>query len=81
VSGTELSDLEWHTVSVEEALRRLSSSMEQGLSADQVERRKKEYGKNTPSKPPSNALSKYFFFYAKVYHRDAISVARENEIF
>ncbi|KAB5583399.1 putative H /K ATPase alpha subunit [Coniochaeta sp. 2T2.1] len=61
----ELSDLDWHTISTDEALRRLSSSIEHGLSANQVERKKKEHGKNLPSKPPSNTLSKYFFFYAK----------------
>lgn len=67
VAGTELSDLDWHTISTDEALRRLSSSIEHGLSTDQVERKKKEHGKNMPSRPPSNTISKYFFFYAKVY--------------
>ncbi|OIW27831.1 Na+/H+/K+ antiporter P-type ATPase [Coniochaeta ligniaria NRRL 30616] len=61
----ELSDLDWHTISTDEALRRLSSSIEHGLSTDQVNRKKKEHGRNAPSKPPSNTLSKYFFFYAK----------------
>ena len=63
---TELSDLDWHTISTDEVIRRLSSSIEHGLSSSQVERKKKEHGKNMPSKPPSNTLSKYFFFYAKV---------------
>jgi hypothetical protein len=69
IPGTELSDLDWHTISTVEALTRLSSNIDHGLSSDQVERKKKEHGKNMPSKPPSNTLSKYFYFYAKVLDR------------
>ncbi|KAK0727570.1 hypothetical protein B0T26DRAFT_738235 [Lasiosphaeria miniovina] len=61
---TDLADLEWHTVSVDEAVRRLSTSVDQGLSSEQVERRTVKYGKNTPSSPESHRIQQtvgYFF--------------------
>ncbi|KAF6809270.1 h k atpase alpha [Colletotrichum musicola] len=62
--ATELSELEWHTLPVDEVLRRLSSSLTDGLSPDQVQRRVAHYGRNAPSPPPSNNISRilgYFF--------------------
>ncbi|KAL7623518.1 hypothetical protein AAE478_007201 [Parahypoxylon ruwenzoriense] len=61
----ELSSLEWHTISTEEALRRLSVSMTEGLSDEQVARRLKEYGTNAPSRPKSRTLRKYFGYFFK----------------
>ncbi|KAH7030773.1 uncharacterized protein B0I36DRAFT_373954 [Microdochium trichocladiopsis] len=55
----ELSSLEWHTITTDEALRRLSSTPNQGLSDDQVARKFKEFGKNAPSPPKSRRLQKY----------------------
>ncbi|GAW12866.1 hypothetical protein ANO14919_022370 [Xylariales sp. No.14919] len=60
----EFSSLEWHTISTDEALRRLTTSLTEGLSDEQVIRRTKEYGRNAPSPPKSRALQTwlgYFF--------------------
>lgn len=53
-SQTELGDLDWHTVTVNEIYTRLSTSLAQGLSAEQAKRRLTEYGKNVPSPPPTH---------------------------
>ncbi|KAK0636109.1 hypothetical protein B0T17DRAFT_482038 [Bombardia bombarda] len=61
---TDLADLEWHTVSVDEVTRRLSTSLDQGLSKNQVDRKIVEYGKNTPSPPDTHRVREiigYFF--------------------
>ncbi|KAK3937704.1 putative type IIC NA+/K+/H+-transporting ATPase [Diplogelasinospora grovesii] len=61
---TDLTDLEWHTVSVDEVVRRLSTSLDQGLSQDQIKRRTAEYGKNAPSPPETHRTKQilgYFF--------------------
>ncbi|PSN58991.1 calcium ATPase [Corynespora cassiicola Philippines] len=50
-----LAGLEWHSISVEELHRRLSVSLDQGLSDDQVKRRVDQYGKNKMT-PPSSKL-------------------------
>lgn len=54
----ELNDLEWHTLSVNELTQRLSTSLQQGLSTDQVSKKLSEFGKNLPSKPPSDLFSR-----------------------
>ncbi|KAJ4357538.1 uncharacterized protein N0V89_002114 [Didymosphaeria variabile] len=59
-----LADLEWHTLSIDELLRRLSVTLYQGLSPDQVTRRLNEHGKNKMTPPPSGVFGKimgYFF--------------------
>ncbi|KAI1642738.1 calcium ATPase [Daldinia loculata] len=61
----DLSELEWHTISTEEALRRLSASMTEGLSTEQVTRRMKEYGRNAPSPPDSRTIQKYLGYFFK----------------
>lgn len=63
-AATDLADLEWHTISVDEAVRRLSTSVDQGLSQDQLKRRIVEYGKNAPSPPENHRIRQllgYFF--------------------
>jgi sodium/potassium-transporting ATPase subunit alpha len=60
----EFTTLDWHTISPEEILRRLSTNGTSGLSTDQVKRRLTEYGRNTLSPPPSHQFQqifKYFF--------------------
>ncbi|KAI1289056.1 hypothetical protein F5Y03DRAFT_404136 [Xylaria venustula] len=60
----EFSALEWHTISTAEALRRLTTSMTEGLSDEQAVRRTKDYGRNAPSPPKSHTLQtwlEYFF--------------------
>ncbi|OBR04367.1 Na+/H+/K+ antiporter P-type ATPase [Colletotrichum higginsianum IMI 349063] len=62
--ATELSELEWHILSVDEILRRQSSSLADGLSPDQVQRRVAHYGRNAPSPAPTNHTKRilgYFF--------------------
>ncbi|KAI0477051.1 Na,H/K antiporter P-type ATPase [Xylariaceae sp. FL0804] len=61
----ELSSLEWHTISTDEALRRLSASMTEGLSEEQITRRVKEYGRNAPSPPQSDVFRKWFGYFFK----------------
>lgn len=56
--------MEWHTISTEELLRRLSVTLGQGLSPDQVTRRLSEHGRNKMTPPPSGLFGKimgYFF--------------------
>lgn len=65
VDHIDLSELEWHTISTEEALRRLSASMTEGLSTEQVTRRMKEYGRNAPSPPDSRTIQKYLGYFFK----------------
>ncbi|MCJ1358879.1 MAG: hypothetical protein MMC33_008879 [Icmadophila ericetorum] len=50
----ELSSLDWHILSGEEVLRRLSTSIKDGLSEDQVKRRVTEYGRNVPTPPKTH---------------------------
>jgi sodium/potassium-transporting ATPase subunit alpha len=60
----DLSLLEWHTISTDEALRRLGSSMTEGMSLAQAERKIKEFGRNIPSPPESHMIKQvlgYFF--------------------
>ncbi|KAL5407068.1 hypothetical protein PMIN03_007394 [Paraphaeosphaeria minitans] len=57
-AGVELVDLEWHTISIDELLRRLSVTLGQGLSPEQVAHRLTEHGKNKMTKPPSRRFAK-----------------------
>lgn len=61
----ELADLEWHTLSPQELYTRLSSSPAQGLSSEQAKRRLTEYGKNTPSPPPTHLFQQIFGYFFK----------------
>ncbi|TBU35112.1 sodium-potassium ATPase [Dichomitus squalens] len=54
----ELVALDWHIISVDEALQRLSVSPQTGLDTTQVSRRQQQYGKNAISPPKSNMLRK-----------------------
>ncbi|KAG7125196.1 Sodium/potassium-transporting ATPase subunit alpha-1 like protein [Verticillium longisporum] len=62
---TEVAQLDWHTLSPEEILRRLSSSRTEGLSPDQVARRMAHYGKNAPSDPPTHHTRKFLGYFFK----------------
>ncbi|PSN70416.1 calcium ATPase [Corynespora cassiicola Philippines] len=62
--AVDLAGLEWHSISVDELYRRLSVSLDQGLSDDQVKRRVGQYGKNKMTPPPSGLFGRimgYFF--------------------
>ncbi|KAF9554795.1 sodium-potassium ATPase [Agrocybe pediades] len=54
----EISSLDWHKISTEEALSRLSVSPTTGLEKAQAQRRLETYGKNIISPPPSNVFRK-----------------------
>lgn len=61
---TGLADLEWHTLPVADVVNRWTTSLDQGLSQDQIKRRVTEYGKNTPSPPETRHFQQimgYFF--------------------
>jgi sodium/potassium-transporting ATPase subunit alpha len=59
-AATELGELEWHTLSIEEVQKRLYTSLATGLPREQVDSKLKEFGKNIPSKPPSDLVSRIF---------------------
>ncbi|KAK6611113.1 Na+/H+/K+ antiporter P-type ATPase [Botrytis cinerea] len=59
-AAAELGDLEWHILSTDDVVNRLETSLAQGLLKEQVEVKTKEFGKNMPSKPPSNLFSRVF---------------------
>ncbi|KAI0762858.1 sodium-potassium ATPase [Fomes fomentarius] len=54
----ELSSLDWHTITVDEALQRLSVSPQTGLETVQAQRRIQLYGKNAITPPKSNMWRK-----------------------
>jgi sodium/potassium-transporting ATPase subunit alpha len=57
-------NIEWHTLSIDEILLRLSTSISNGLSTEQVQRRIAYYGKNSPSPPQTQNTRRilgYFF--------------------
>ncbi|KAH8729495.1 hypothetical protein BGZ61DRAFT_491819 [Ilyonectria robusta] len=64
-AATDLGKLEWHTNTVEEVLRRLSTAVHEGLSAAQVERRVARYGKNAPSPAPTHNTKRIIGYFLK----------------
>ncbi|TVY71246.1 Sodium/potassium-transporting ATPase subunit alpha-A [Lachnellula suecica] len=64
-AAKELANLDWHTITPNEIYTRLSSSPNQGLSVEQCKRRLTEYGKNTPSAPPSHRIQQIFGYFFK----------------
>lgn len=54
----DLSELDWHRVSIDEALRRLAVAPKTGLDAAQAQRRTTQYGANQISPPPKRVLRK-----------------------
>ena len=58
LGAVELVELDWHTITVDEALQRLSVSPQTGLDTNQAQRRLQTYGKNAISPPKSNMLRK-----------------------
>ncbi|GMK56262.1 hypothetical protein CspeluHIS016_0301020 [Cutaneotrichosporon spelunceum] len=57
----ELSELDWHRMSVEDALQRLNVSPKSGLDSAQVKRRQAA-GLNEITPPPRNLFRKWFFY-------------------
>lgn len=60
---TDFSNIDWHTITHDEVFTRLSSSLTQGLSAEQTKRRLTEYGKNVPSPPPTHYFAQIFGYF------------------
>ncbi|KAI5302911.1 hypothetical protein KEM56_000234 [Ascosphaera pollenicola] len=58
----ELEELKWHTMPVNEIYTALNTSVNYGLSAEQIERRLEQYGRNAPTPPPSQWARKIFFY-------------------
>jgi sodium/potassium-transporting ATPase subunit alpha len=58
----EISNLVWHTVSVDEVSRRLSTNISLGLDTQQVDRKQGEHGKNQLSPPPSRWFRKLLYY-------------------
>ncbi|OCK75312.1 calcium ATPase [Lepidopterella palustris CBS 459.81] len=57
-AAVDLANLEWHSITPDELYRRLSVTVTQGLSSDQVKLRVVEYGKNKPTPPHSQLFQK-----------------------
>ncbi|KAI9451513.1 sodium-potassium ATPase [Lactarius psammicola] len=57
-AAKDLSDLDWHHLSIDEALRRLGVSPKTGIDTPQAQRRAARYGPNQISPPPSRMLRK-----------------------
>ncbi|TAQ86068.1 hypothetical protein B7494_g5614 [Chlorociboria aeruginascens] len=64
-SRSQLAGLDWHIISPNEILNRLSTSLNQGLSSEQVTRRLQQYGKNIPSAPPTHYFRQIFGYFFK----------------
>lgn len=63
--ASEFGNLDWHTIAPNEIYTRLSTSPQQGLSTEQAKRRLTEYGKNTPSPPPTHYFQQIFGYFFK----------------
>jgi sodium/potassium-transporting ATPase subunit alpha len=57
--------VDWHIITTNEIYTRLSTSPTQGLSSEQSKRRLIEYGKNTPSAPPTHRFQQIFGYFFK----------------
>ncbi|PWY75421.1 Na/K ATPase alpha 1 subunit [Aspergillus heteromorphus CBS 117.55] len=62
---TDLSNLDWHTITSEELQKRWQVDISQGLSHDQVHRRVREYGKNALSPLPHQWFWQIFGYFFK----------------
>jgi sodium/potassium-transporting ATPase subunit alpha len=64
ISTTDLADLKWHSLTLDDLCVQLSTDIVYGLSDDQVRRRSAEHDPNKLSRPPSGLFGKimgYFF--------------------
>ena len=61
----DLADLDWHIIPVDDLARRLSTSIKDGLSNDQVRRKLEQYGKNAPSPPEKHRFKQIFGYFFK----------------
>jgi magnesium-transporting ATPase (P-type) len=63
IASSDLSELEWHSLSVNEVCLRLNVSPKSGLDSNMAARRLRKNGKNVISPPPNNLLKKIFFYF------------------
>jgi sodium/potassium-transporting ATPase subunit alpha len=61
----ELTNLEWHTLSVDELQKRLRTSPAEGLSNDEAYRRLQQHGRNTLSPFPTRWFWQIFGYFFK----------------
>ena len=61
----DLSNLDWHTISVEELQKRWQVDASQGLSSEQVQRRRRQYGKNSLAPLPHRWFWQIFGYFFK----------------
>lgn len=59
---TDVGDLDWHTISVEDVAQRMSVSPSVGLENEQVARKAHEHGKNAITPPKTNWPKKVFLW-------------------
>lgn len=64
-TADEPTELDWHTISVEEIFQRLYTIPNQSLSPEQIDRKIKEYGKNVPSPPETYRIKQIFGYFFK----------------
>ncbi|RHZ58357.1 hypothetical protein CDV55_104977 [Aspergillus turcosus] len=63
--AADLSNLDWHTISVEELQKRWQVDISQGLSPNQVQERIRQYGKNAMSPLPHQWFWQIFGYFFK----------------
>ncbi|WZH49949.1 H+ k+-exchanging atpase [Fusarium acuminatum] len=63
VTTKALTDLEWHTLPTIDVEKRLTTSITDGLSADQAKRRQAEYGRNAPSPAKTHWFRTIFLYF------------------
>ncbi|KAI9799128.1 MAG: hypothetical protein M1825_004895 [Sarcosagium campestre] len=61
--GGDFADTEWHTLDHLSIYKKLETTPDSGLSASQVAEKQAQYGRNVPSKPPSQLFRKIFGYF------------------
>lgn len=60
---TDIGDLDWHKLSINEVAQRLSTSPSVGLEKEQIQRKVAEFGKNAITPPRTNWPKKIFLWF------------------
>ncbi|KAF5664722.1 h+ k+-exchanging atpase [Fusarium heterosporum] len=63
VTTKALTDLEWHTIPTIDVEKRLTTSINEGLSSEQAKRRQAEYGRNAPSPAKTHWFRTIFLYF------------------
>jgi sodium/potassium-transporting ATPase subunit alpha len=59
----DLTNIDWHKISISEIYERLSTSPTHGLTAAEVKSKTTEFGRNVPTPPPSHMFRKIFGYF------------------